>query len=101
MYASHWRLDDAEQRGFRVWLAEYPPHWRPAAWNDHPPTALAFAKADPRALSLDEAKTWCRGFNRREMCDPTGLWAILTRIGEEPVPGQPVMISPLPAPSLN
>ncbi len=60
---------------FRIWVVRYD-RWRPAAWNDLPPQAVAIEAAEAAPLSAAEAARFLEGFNGTMLARPARLWAV-------------------------
>lgn len=60
---------------FRIWVVRYE-QWRPAAWNELPPRAVAVEAAEADPLSAGEAARFLEGFNGTMLSRRSRLWAI-------------------------
>ncbi len=64
---------------YRVWLTGYN-RWRPAAWHDLPPTAVALEPAEQGAMTAEQAAAYIAAFNRRMMKREKHVWAVPVRV---------------------
>ena len=60
---------------FRIWVVRYDA-WRPAAWNELPPRAVAVEAAEAAPLSAGEAARFLEGFNGTMLTRRGRLWAV-------------------------
>jgi hypothetical protein len=72
---------DREQRDapsgqlYRIWIAGFE-NWRPTAWSDVPPRAIALEPAEADALSDAQARAFLEGFNGHMLREAKRLWAV-------------------------
>lgn len=60
---------------YRVWIMRYE-NWRPRRWNQTPPAMTADRPADDACYNADEAREMVAGFNRQELREHRGRWAV-------------------------
>ncbi|HEX4000633.1 MAG TPA: hypothetical protein VHX65_18945 [Pirellulales bacterium] len=60
---------------FRIWVVRCE-QWRPAAWDELPPHAVAIEAAEATPLSAGEAARFLEGFNGTMLTRRSRLWAI-------------------------
>jgi len=60
---------------FRIWVVRYE-QWRPGAWDELPPRAVAVEAAEAAPLSAPEAARFIEGFNGTMLTRRCRLWAI-------------------------
>jgi hypothetical protein len=60
---------------YRIWVVRYE-HWRPAAWSELPPKAVAVETAEDAPLSEGEAARFLEGFNGTMLTRRAQLWAV-------------------------
>jgi hypothetical protein len=60
---------------FRIWVVRYE-QWRPGAWDELPPRAIAVEAAEAAPLSAPEAARFIEGFNGTMLTRRCRLWAI-------------------------
>jgi hypothetical protein len=64
---------------FRIWIAGYS-DWRPTAWYDVPPRAIALELAEADPLSASQAQAFLEGFNGQMLLEEKRLWAVAVPI---------------------
>jgi len=60
---------------FRIWVVRYE-QWRPGAWDELPPRAVAVEAAEAAPLSAGEASRFIEGFNGTMLTRRCRLWAV-------------------------
>lgn len=65
----------AGRQEFRLWITRVE-NWRPAAWTQIPPRAVAMTPAEEGAFSAEEATAYMQGFNSAILDAPQGVWAV-------------------------
>lgn len=60
---------------FRIWVVRYE-QWRPGAWDELPPRAVAVEAAESAPLSANEAARFIEGFNGTMLLRRCQLWAV-------------------------
>jgi hypothetical protein len=82
-----------DSRRFRVWIAHCA-EWRPVAWNDLPPVAIACEPAADVVYNATEAAAFVEGFNRAMLAEPRQIWAVAVpvtlRFDGDAQPGLPI-----------
>lgn len=76
---------DARKR-YHVALIATDRDWRPAAWNDAPPTAV-IREVVASCATRAEAEGWVFGFNTNATADDEG-WAVILKCHPRPQPGR-------------
>jgi len=61
---------------FRVWITEHPADWRPARWDETPPTARAIRPLEDACFPAGRAALIVEGFNEVMLTQTNTLWAI-------------------------
>lgn len=88
------RACDESALRFRVWITHCENDWRPRAWNDVPPVAVACEPAAEVAYTHTEAAAFVEGFNRAMLAQPRQVWAVAVpvtlRYDGDAQPGMPV-----------
>ena len=89
----------ADRGRYRVWIARVA-DWQPRSCADVPPTAAAVEPAETGTLSARQAARYVRAFNRVVLRGHVKVWAVAVpvavRYDGDPVPGQPIVLSPSP-----
>ena len=76
---------------YRVWIVRYE-GWRPVAWHDLPPGAIAIEPAERGTMTPRKARQYVEAFNRVAQAGSRKIWAVAVPIAVhyvgDPQPGE-------------
>jgi hypothetical protein len=83
---------------FRVWITIYR-DWQPGDYRDIPPQATALEPAEPRTMTVRQARRYVGAFNRVALARGKRVWAVALPVtvsyGGDAQPGTPLTLSDL------